>query len=439
MIQNRFYRRSKYIWFSLRHWKRRLIFWGGAICVGIVAVLFAVASAYANEVFHDLVDVSPYLPLLVTPLGLGLVVAITRRFFPGAQGSGIPQTIAALKISSPEARQSVLSLKIAAGKMLMTLLALFAGASAGREGPTVQIGASIMHALGRFGFFSRVDAERSLILAGGAAGVAAAFNTPLAGIVFAIEEMSRSFEERTSGAVLTAIILAGMASLAMLGNYTYFGHTNDSLSFSQGWVYVLICGIAGGTMGGIFSLTLLNADKMLPARAAEFMREKPVEFAAACGFVLAVIGILSGSSTYGTGYTEAKHILEGTASIPQDYGILKMFATIVSYVSGIPGGIFAPSLAIGAGFGSNLSNIFVDAPAGALATLGMVAYFSGVVQAPITAFVIVMEMTDNHAMTIPLMTTSVVAYAISRIVCPTPLYKTMASNFLAGAVSKKES
>ncbi|MHB1101156.1 MAG: chloride channel protein, partial [Burkholderiales bacterium] len=260
-MHNRFYRRSKYIWFSTNYWKRRLIFWGGAVCVGMVAVLFAVASAYANDIFHDLINVSPYLPLLVTPLGLALVVAITRKYFPGSQGSGIPQTIAALKISDPEARESVLSLKIAAGKVSMTLLALFSGASAGREGPTVQIGASIMHALGRLGFFSRVDVERSLILAGGAAGVAAAFNTPLAGIVFAIEEMSRSFEERTSGAVLTAIIVAGMASLAMLGNYTYFGHTNDSLGFSQGWIYVLICGVAGGIMGGIFSLTLLNADR----------------------------------------------------------------------------------------------------------------------------------------------------------------------------------
>lgn len=436
-MQNRFYRRSKYIWFSTRHWKRRLIFWVGAVCVGIVAVLFAVAAAYANAVFHDLLDVSPYLPLIVTPLGLALVVAITRRYFPGSQGSGIPQTIAALKISDPEARETVLSLKIAFGKMMMTLLALFSGASAGREGPTVQIGASIMHALGRWGLFSRVDAERSLILAGGAAGVAAAFNTPLAGIVFAIEEMSRSFEERTSGAVLTAIILAGIASLAMLGNYTYFGHTNDSLGFRQGWAYVLICGMAGGLMGGIFSLTLLNADKMLPARVSLFMKDKPVQFAASCGLILAVIGIFSGSSTYGTGYTEAKHILEGTASIPQDYGILKMIATIVSYLSGIPGGIFAPSLAIGAGFGSNLTNVFVDAPAGALATLGMVAYFSGAVQAPITAFVIVMEMTDNHAMTIPLMAASVVAYAVSRIVCPTPLYKTMASSFLAAASSRQ--
>ncbi|HQT25966.1 MAG TPA: chloride channel protein, partial [Burkholderiales bacterium] len=326
-MQNRFYRRSKYIWLSTAHWKRRLIFWGGAICVGIIAVLFAVAAAYANAVFHDLLAVSPYLPLIVSPLGLALVVAITRKYFPGSQGSGIPQTIAALKISDPEARESVLSLKIAIGKMFMTLLALFSGASAGREGPTVQIGASIMHALGKWGFFSRVDAERSLILAGGAAGVAAAFNTPLAGIVFAIEEMSRSFEERTSGAVLTAIIVAGMASLAMLGNYTYFGHTNDSLGFRQGWLYVLICGITGGIMGGLFSLTLLNAGKMLPAKAAAFMKDKPVHFAATCGFILAVIGILSGSSTYGTGYTEAKHILEGTASIPQDYGILKMIAT----------------------------------------------------------------------------------------------------------------
>ena len=163
------------------------------------------------------------------------------------------------------------------------------------------------------------------------------------------------------------------------------------------------------------------------------MKERPVAFAAICDFVLAIIGLLSGNTTYGTGYQEAQHIISGEVALPESYGILKMLATIVSYISGIPGGIFVPSLAIGAGMGSNLAEFMPYAPASAVVLLGMVAYFSGVVQAPITAFVIVMEMTDNHDMVIPLMAAAIIASVTSRMVCHTPLYKALAENFLRRA------
>jgi H+/Cl- antiporter ClcA len=148
---------------------------------------------------------------------VGICAWPTRAFFRGVEGSGIPQTIAALALPTEKARDSLLSIKIAVGEVSLTLLGLAADGSVGREGPTVQVGASIMHSLRRFARFSATHIDRGLILAGGAAGVAAAFNTPLAGIVFAIEELSRSFEERTSGTLLTAVILAGVTSLASLG------------------------------------------------------------------------------------------------------------------------------------------------------------------------------------------------------------------------------
>lgn len=417
-------------------WKRRLVFWCGAISVGLAAIAFAVGSDYANTYFHQLVAYSPYLPLIVTPLGLALVVAITQRVFPGSHGSGIPQSIAALNMQGAVARNSVLSLRIAVGKILMTLLGLLSGASVGREGPTVQIGASIMHSLSKLTRFPRREMERGLILAGAAAGIAAAFNTPLAGIVFAIEEMSRSFEQKTSGTVLTAVIVAGMTSLALMGDYSYFGHTAATLDFNRGWVAVLVCGLAGGLLGGLFSRMLIAASRGLPGYLGIMMRERPVAFAALCGLVLALIGLASGSTTYGTGYAEARQIIEDANSLPESYGILKMLATVVSYVSGIPGGIFAPSLAVGAGFGANLVPFLPYAPAGAVVVLGMVAYFAGVVQAPMTAFVIVMEMTDNHAMLLPLMAASLIASATSRLVCHKPLYKALAEKFLTTATGK---
>lgn len=412
-------------------WKRRLVFWSGAISVGLVAILFAVACERANGLFHKLLAISPYLPLLLTPLGFALVVVITRKFFPGSQGSGIPQTIASLDPKeSSEIRNQVLSLRVAAGKIILTIMGLFCGASVGREGPTVQIGASIMHSLGSLARFPRHDLEKGLILAGGAAGVAAAFNTPLAGIVFAIEEMSRSFEEHNSTTILMTVIIAGITSLALLGNYSYFGHTSESLAFGSEWSVVVICGIAGGLLGGAFSRALVEVNKGLAGRMGEWMRAKPVALAAVCGLVLALIGLASGNNTYGSGYSEAKSLLDGNAVLPESYGLLKMTATAVSYISGIPGGIMAPSLSAGAGFGANIAHFFTSVPAGAATILGMVAYFAGVTQAPITAFVIVMEMTDNHEMILPLMAAAFIAKLCSRLVCPTPLFHTMAQNFL---------
>lgn len=412
-------------------WKSRPVFWSGAISVGLVAILLAVACEQANGLFHKLLTISPYAPLLVTPLGLVLIVVATRWFFPGAQGSGIPQTIASLDPKeNSEIREQVLSLRVAIGKIVLTILGLSFGASVGREGPTVQIGASIMHSLGKLARFSKHDLEKGLILAGGAAGVAAAFNTPLAGIVFAIEEMSRSFEERNSSTILMTVIIAGITSLALLGNYSYFGHTSESLAFGREWSIVVICGVAGGLLGGAFSRVLIEFNKGLAGRMGTWMRAKPVAFAAVCGVILALVGLASGSTTYGSGYSEAKSLIDGNATLPESYGFLKMTATVVSYISGIPGGIMAPSLSAGAGFGANIAHIFTSVPAGASIILGMVAYFSGVTQAPITAFVIVMEMTANHEMLLPLMAAAFIAKLCSRLVCPTPLYHTMAKGFI---------
>jgi H+/Cl- antiporter ClcA len=411
-------------------WKRRFVFWAGAISVGLVAILFALASEKANGLFHKLLFLSPYLPLLVTPLGLALIVFLTRKYFSGAQGSGIPQTIASLAPNENGViRKQVLSVRVALGKIILSIATLLFGASVGREGPTVQIGASIMHRLGGFARFPQHDVEKGLILAGAAAGVAGAFNTPLAGIVFAIEEMSRSFEEHNSSTILMTVIIAGMTSLALLGNYSYFGHTSDTLAFGSAWSVVVACGIAGGLLGGAFSRILIEVNKGLAGRIGALIRVKPVAFAAACGFALALVGLISGNATYGSGYSEAKSLLDGNASLPESYGFLKLLATVVSYISGIPGGIMAPTLSAGAGFGANIAHLFTSVPAGAAIILGMVAYFAGVTQAPITAFVIVMEMTDNHEMILPLMAAALIAKFCSRLVCPTPLFHTMAVNY----------
>jgi H+/Cl- antiporter ClcA len=414
-----------------RLWLRQAQFWVGAIVVALIIVAFSQASDAAQVVFQAiLARWGAYAPFLLSPLGLLLSVWLTRRFFPGAQGSGIPQVIAALRINDPRAISAMLSARIAVGKVLLTLLGLAAGASIGREGPCVQVGASIMDTLSQLDRRPRPHLRRALVLAGGAAGVAAAFNTPLAGIVFAIEELSRSFEARASGTTLTAVILGGITTLALVGNYTYFGVTSVALAFGPAWLAVLVCSLAGGLAGGVFSAILVRASRGLPGLAGRLVIDHPFAFAALCGFLLAGIGWLSDGTTFGTGYTQARHLVEGSAHVPWAFPFLKLAATVVSYLSGIPGGIFAPSLAVGAGIGKLLAPLVPGAPAAAMVLLGMVGYFAGVVQAPITAAVIVMEMTDNQTMTVPLLATAMLAFAVSRSVCRRPLYGALAERFL---------
>ncbi len=420
----------------MRLWLRRLVFWAGAVVVGAAAILFAKGATEALRVFSYLYELSPFIPLALSPAALVAVLWVTRRFLPGAEGSGIPQTIAAIR--RPElADGGMLSLRIAVGKMGMTLVGLLGGASIGREGPTVQVGAAIMLALGRLLRLPKRELGRSLILAGGAAGIAGAFNTPLAGVVFAIEEMSRSFEERTSGTVLTTVIVAGIMSLAVLGDYTYFGHTSAFLTVANGWLPVLVCGVVCGVFGGLFSATLVMFGKGIRRPIGVWMRRHPLLFAAACGVALALVGIISDGATFGTGYDQTRALLAGETHVTASWGLLKMLATVISYVSGIPGGIFAPSLATGAGLGADIAHWLPSAPAGAVMILGMAAYFSGVVQAPITSVTIVMEMTDNQSMTVPLMAVAFIAASVSKLLCRTPLYKALAESFLPDEVSPR--
>ncbi len=411
---------------SHKDWKANFIFMLGGTAVGLVAVFMAVSSEWANHTFFHIVEKNSYLPFIISPVGLILIVFLTRKFFPGSEGSGIPQVVATLELGHKDERSVLLTMRIAFGKVMLCILGLLSGASIGREGPTVHVGAAIMFSMRRFVRFRDFDMERALIITGGAAGVAAAFNTPLAGIVFAIEELSRSFEVRTRGLVLAGVVTSAIVAIAFLDNYTYFGTTSPSIDLTHAIVPVLVCGVVCGLLGGVFSLMLIHGSRWV----SPFRNNNPYVVAGLCGLGIAVIGFYSGHLTYGSGYAEAKAIMENTGEIGASYGYLKLLATATSYLSGIPGGIFAPSLATGAGIGVHISEWLTNYPYGAIILFAMVGYFSGVVQAPITAFVIVMEMTDQHALILPLMVTAYLAAGISKSICKTPIYSTLADNFL---------
>jgi H+/Cl- antiporter ClcA len=414
-----------------RRWQRRLMFTGGALAVGLMAAGLARAADGAQHIFQQMLRHVPYGGFVVTPLGFALTAWMTQRFFPNTQGSGIPQAIAARELESMEDRAKFVNWRAGVGKVLLTLMALIFGASVGREGPTVQVGASMMFEIGRLS----PRRQPGLILAGAAAGVAAAFNTPLAGIVFAIEEVSRSFEIRTSGLIIGAVIAAGLTAIALGGNYSYFGSTPEMLASGWSWLAILICGVLGGLSGGLFSRLLIILANGFPGRAGEFIKQNPIWFALICGLLVAVCGYVSNETTFGTGYIYARQAVHGAARLPFMFTPLKFLATTLSSISGLPGGIFSPSLSVGAGLGSDVAQFFPSSPMGAIVLLGMVSYFTGVVQAPITSFVIVSEMTDNHQMLVPLMLAALIANACSKLVCREGVYHALAKRYLSGETS----
>ena len=416
-------RRARSIWY------RYGIFWVGAIVVGLVAVLYARLIDWGYNTFRALQHDHVWLPLILTPAVAALSVWLTRKFFRGSEGSGIPQVIAVLH-SPPGLGTRLLSPGIVVAKIGISFLAILGGFTIGREGPTVQVGAALMYNLRRLFPRSNARIERQLVLAGAAAGLSAAFNTPLAGIVFAIEELTRSFEARTSGVLITAIILAGIVALGLNGNYTYFGTIEVGEHFPKLLALaVVLTAVVTGIAGGLFCWLLLNTSKWIPARLRELHASKPVVFAMLCGLVIAIVGLVSGGNTFGSGYAEARGVLEGHEQLSVFYPLLKMVSMIGSYLPGIPGGIFAPSLSIGAGFGNVLHMVFGDMQLSMFIALGMVGYLAAVTQSPIMSFVIVMEMINGHALVISLMATALIASRVSRFFAP-PLYEALAQRYM---------
>jgi H+/Cl- antiporter ClcA len=199
-----------------------------------------------------------------------------------------------------------------------------------------------------------------------------------------------------------------------------------SLPLGESWLAVLATGVVGGLTGGLFARAALIAWGRLPGLLGKLKRLSPAAYAAVCGLLLALIGLGSADAVYGTGYEQARDIIAGGHAITPWFGIDKWLANAVSYAAGIPGGIFSPALAVGAGLGANLAPWLPHTPATAVILLGMSAYLAGVTQAPLTSAVISMELTDNHDFVLPIMAVCLLGRTFSSLVCKTPIYRAFA-------------
>ena len=408
--------------FRFESWETLGRFWISCIVLGLGISLMVIAGDWLIGQFHKLVGTYPWMALIITPLGLMLITWITQRFFPHTQGSGIPQIIAAINAPTTTISKKYLSIHNALAKLLLTLGGLACGASIGSAGPSVYIGACLLYAMGCANQPHLI--RKGSIVAGGGAGIAAVFNAPLAGIVFAIEALGQStfqFQAKTVQMILLAIVITVITTSILLGDHLYFGQFDRQISGI--WPAVVVCGITGGLLGGGFSQTLIASRNKL----AYFSLHHPYQLALFCGLIVGGIGLGHGPAVYGTGYEVARaFVQQGNNQFDLWFPLAKMLATLASYLSGIPGGIFSPSLAIGAGLGSDLGYWLPIAPIGVMIIFGMTGYFSGVVQYPITTFALVMELTYNQEVVLAVLVTSLIATLTSRLVCPKPIYQALA-------------
>jgi len=426
----------------------------GAIGAGVGAMVFGLIERSADTPLRFIHENYPWVPPLVIPAMLFLILWLRDRFFVGTDGTGIPQTIAALRLGPGKERDQLLSMRVAGGKILLTALGLVSFLSIGREGPSVQLGACIMHSLSRLRGVPSYLVDRGLILAGGAAGIAAAFNAPIAGIVFAFEEIGRSFDKRNLAVIVRTVILACVVCAIGMGNGYFYGELDEGRSPMlfvgwKPWIAVILIGAVGGLLGGVFSRLLLFT---MP-HVSRLIKKRKLIAAILIGGLIAVIGVVSDGQSYGSGYAQAKVLLaEGSPvffeTLPEDvqtdlrelregitplYPAFRASASFLVLTTAIPGGLFDPSFSVGAGLGATTYPwlAWTGADLQAVILLFIAAYFSGVVQSPMTSFIILLEMTGVLLFSLPLAGAAVIGYAVSKLICKDALYEALAENFVA--------
>ena len=369
---------------------------------------------------HLIYEKADWIFYFLTPACFVLAWWIVTKYAPFARGSGIPQVTAAIELSNPIHNYKVnalLGIRIIFVKILSSMVMVFGGGVIGREGPTIQISASIFKKINDVlpAWYPKIS-KRNMIITGAAAGLAAAFNTPLGGIVFAIEELTKTHFSYFKSALLTGVIIAGLTALNFLGPYLYLGY--PQLNGITVWVIfaiiplAAITGIAGSVMGKII-LYILRKKQCLTRNYQK------VIYTALCGLFIAAMAILLDSRIFGSG----KEIMVSTLFTEQKYldwyvPILRVIGPIISFSTGVSGGIFAPSLSAGASFGAVFAGCFhFSIPETNLLILcGMTGFLTSITRSPFTSSILVLEMTNSHNVIFYIMLTALVSNLIATVV-----------------------
>ncbi|RYC69401.1 MULTISPECIES: chloride channel protein [Spirosoma] len=417
-----------------------LPFWVASLLTGLVAVGYEKAFEWAEELSFHWFHTNPLLTFVLTPVAFLLAWGLVRWLAPAARGSGIPQVMAGIELSHPKTHgytAYLLSLRVAVVKVISSVALLLGGGVIGREGPTIQISAAIFRAINRLQPAGWPQLSRQIALVtGGAAGLAAAFNTPLGGIVFVVEELTQTHITRFRTAVFTAVIIAGMTAQAIQGPYLYLGF--PKVTVSTGWLLgiVMLIALLCGLAGALFAKTLLWINRYrqrfrtLPAQAG---------WVAGCGLLLAGLVFWVGMDAAGTGKPIINRLLfQNTGETPWYLFPVRFAGMALSYSSGGAGGVFATSLSAGAILGDALGRLARISPAdhNLIILVSMVSFLTGVVRSPFTAAILVLEMTDRHSAIFQLLLGGLMAQGAASLVDPVSFYEHLKEGFVREASTR---
>ncbi|SMN15518.1 Chloride channel protein [uncultured Candidatus Thioglobus sp.] len=392
----------------------------------VIAIdFFLYSSDYAQHLFKQLIADKPILSFAITPIAFVLIVYIAKYFCHYVQGSGIPQLIAANDSRNKTIRQQLLSFRVAVGKICFIFLGMLGGAPIGIEGPSIHIGGSIFYGFNRFLKLKRKLLIHSLIAIGGSAGLIVAFNTPIAGFLFAYEEIGRKLKKQALVLIAAVSLLVYVLSILYRGNEAYLSDMSiHTINYLLIWQLIPLA-ILAGISGGLFSkATLYLIEKFISHTKA-----RVILIAIFLGFVIALFNYLSKGQIAGSGRDEVLLMLAGE-QLDLDFVLMKYFATLTSLASTIPGGLFMPSISIGAGIGAEMAQYYSNIDFQIIIMMAMIAYLSAVVRAPLTATFVILEMSTSLGLIIPGLIVALIANWVSKQIFSQPIYEALADNYL---------
>jgi H+/Cl- antiporter ClcA len=409
-------------------------FWIAALLTGVAAVAYTKLFIYGESLSHSIIVGHRWLIFILSPVCFLLAWWVVKKFDDKAAGSGIPQVMAAIELANPKYNYLVdkfLSLKLIVVKVFSTLLMILGGGAIGREGPTVQIAGSIFRKVNNLlpESWPKIS-KKNMIMTGAAAGLAAAFNTPLGGIVFAIEELAKTHISYFKTALFTGVIIAGITAQGLLGPYLYLGYPEVSNVSAKLVAFVLLTAVIAGFMGSSMSVIIL---RILAWKHTVKFKNFQLLYVILCGLLIATLAYFFNDGILGSGKAEMTTILfTSDKHISLTLPFFRIVGPIVSFTTGAAGGIFAPSLSAGATIGALVAQIFnfSSSNANVLILAGMVAFLTGVTRSPFTSAILVLEMTDRHSIVFYLMLAAMVASLFANLIDNHSLYDHMKDRYL---------
>lgn len=417
-------------------------FWFASIIVGLMAVAYTKLFIYAEDITAYVFNHDAWFLLILSPVCFVTAWWLVYRYAPYARGSGIPQVMAAIQLSVPKTNnivEKLLSFRIIAIKVISSLVIAIGGGAIGREGPTIQLAAAVYKVVYQVlpKWWPKI-AKRNMIVTGAAAGLAATFNTPLGGIVFAIEELTKTHFSYYKTAIFSSVIIAGLTAQGLIGPYLYLGYPKlDGLSSSI-FLGVAFVAIITGLLGSGMSKLIL----FIFAMKARFkFTWQHVLFAAMCAIIMVTLALTVNRDVLGSG----KNIMERTLFTSDKYlpwytPLLRMAGPLFSFTTGAAGGVFAPALGAGASVGSFVAGWFKvsDIDSNMLILAGMVGFLTGVTRSPFTSLTLVLEMTNRHNVVFHLILAGMLASLVSILVDKHSLYDRLKVQYITALNTVEE-